>query len=237
MTRLRNESGQILILSAGVLIVFLMLATVVVDVGNWFVHRRHLQTQVDAAALATSDQFTGCFINSASANAAIKSEALKFAGDPNRDPSTENKQVTPDNTVHVVLNSSDYWPNRTEATEMDLGTFCGQKFVDVKATDDDVPGILGLIPFFPDIHAHARAEIRKAGTLTGILPWAVPEVEPASVWAIFYNEALPSTTNPLRVVGAVEGSYSPRQRCELSALQRTCRRGHCCQNWRHHHDQ
>ena len=57
-----DERGQVLILTGAVLIVVLFLGTVVVDVGNWFVHRRHLQTQVDAAALAAATAFNGCFL-------------------------------------------------------------------------------------------------------------------------------------------------------------------------------
>ena len=50
----RDERGQILILTAATIIALLFMGTVVVDVGNWFIHRRHLQTQVDAAALAAA---------------------------------------------------------------------------------------------------------------------------------------------------------------------------------------
>ena len=38
-----------------------------------------------------------------------------------------------------------------------------------------LPGLLKLIPFFPDIHAHARAELRQIKSLTGLMPWGVPE--------------------------------------------------------------
>ena len=101
--------------------------------------------------------------------------------------------------VHVVLNSDDYWPTATTdgwtaanpggwATS-DAQKPCTVKYIDVKATDDDVPGLLKLIPFRPDIHANARLEIRKAVGFTGVLPWAVPEVDPNAVVAIFYDES------------------------------------------------
>ena len=38
--------------------VLLILMTFVVDVGNWFVHKRHLQMQADAGALAAAREFT-----------------------------------------------------------------------------------------------------------------------------------------------------------------------------------
>ena len=101
------ERGQVLVLTGAVLIVVLFLGTVVVDVGNWFVHRRHLQTQVDAAALAAATAFNGLLPQQTSANSNVADTALLYAGDPSRQPSGAptpilNRQVSPDNTVHVV---------------------------------------------------------------------------------------------------------------------------------------
>src|SRR5690242_1633257 len=93
LIRWRNEQGQVLVLG-----------TVVVDVGNWFIHRRHLQTQVDAAALAAAGSFNGCFLTQATANTNIANTALLYAGDTSRQPAGAptpvlNTQVKPDNTV------------------------------------------------------------------------------------------------------------------------------------------
>ena len=83
------------------------------DVGNWYVHKRHLQTQVDAAALASAPQFVGCFQRSPpAANLAIASRALAYAGDelrlgkigPGAPDSTTNVQVQEPGDVRVVLN-------------------------------------------------------------------------------------------------------------------------------------
>ena len=100
------------------IIAALFMGTVVVDVGNWYVHRRHLQTQVDAAALAAAGSFNGCFLTPTTANTNVTNTALLYAGDPSRQPTGApatpiNAQVTPDNTVHVVLNADDYWPTAT----------------------------------------------------------------------------------------------------------------------------
>ena len=85
--RSERERGQILVLFALLLTVVLALGSIVVDAGNWFVLKRHLQTQVDAAALAGGPAFTWCSQNPALAPAAISQTALKYAGDPdpNRD--------------------------------------------------------------------------------------------------------------------------------------------------------
>ena len=152
--------------------------------------------------------FTGCFLNQPGANTNVSNASLLYAGDLNRQPTGAatpalNPQVMPDTGggtgVHVVLNSDDYWPTATTdgwtaanpggwATS-DAQKPCTVKYIDVKATDDDVPGLLKLIPFRPDIHANARLEIRKAVGFTGVLPWAVPEVDPNAVVAIFYDES------------------------------------------------
>ena len=66
----------------------LFMGMLVVDVGNWFIHRRHLQTQVDAAALAAATDFTGCFLNQPGANTNVSNTSLLYAGDLNRQPPT-----------------------------------------------------------------------------------------------------------------------------------------------------
>ena len=43
MNRLRDERGTILALSAVMIPVFLLLAALVIDVGNWYTHKRQLQ--------------------------------------------------------------------------------------------------------------------------------------------------------------------------------------------------
>ena len=69
---LKEERGQILVVAVFLIMTFILLVGVVADVGNWFVHRRHLQTQVDAAALAAGGKFRDCFFNQTAANTAIK---------------------------------------------------------------------------------------------------------------------------------------------------------------------
>ena len=203
----RDERGQILILTSATIIAILFLGTVVVDVGNWYIHRRHLQrrsTRLRSPPLA----ITGCFLTDQSAaNTNVTDSSLLYAGDINRQPVTFNQQVRPDTGdgtgIHVVLNADAYWPTATNdgwtaanplgwnsliPAEANAQKPCTVKYIDVKATDDDVPGLFRLIPFRPDIHANARVEIRKGVGFTGVLPWAVPEVDPQAVYAIFFDE-------------------------------------------------
>lgn len=54
-----DEHGAILVLVALLLPLFLTLSVVVVDVGDWYVHTKRLQTLVDAGAFAGGTKFVG----------------------------------------------------------------------------------------------------------------------------------------------------------------------------------
>jgi hypothetical protein len=216
----RAESGQVLVFFALLIPVLFAIGAVVIDVGNWYVHKRHLQTQVDAAALASGPQFVGCFHDPAAANLAIASRALAYAGDtlrlgqygPNAPLSTTNKQFQQPNDVRVVLNANRYWDkpdglvpgtngygldNTLDSGDGDLlGDPCNERYLDAKATDDDAPPIWGLIPITPSPKTHAKVEIRDLPSSFGMLPWAVPEIDPAAVAVLFINEN-PQTGQPI----------------------------------------
>ena len=56
----RREAGQVIVLFALLLPVILTIGSIVVSAGNWYVLKRHLQTQADMAALAGGQDFLGC---------------------------------------------------------------------------------------------------------------------------------------------------------------------------------
>src|SRR5688572_9075395 len=77
LRRLRHdERGAALIFVAVALPCFVLFSIFVIDVANWWVHKRHLQVQADAAALAGAQKFRypNCDDN------AIASEAIRFSG-------------------------------------------------------------------------------------------------------------------------------------------------------------
>ena len=182
----------------------LAMSTVVLDVGNMYVHKKNLQTLVDAGAFAGGTKFVGCsfqFGDPGSANQGIRDTALQYAGDTLRSPGTYNMQVQTPGEVRVVLNSARYWAegDRMDGVGFDNtidpdgnpvtpGDPCSTKTLDVKATDHDVPLLTGLIPIRPDAKSKARVEIHQVVEQSGMLPWAVPEVDPAAVVALFVNE-------------------------------------------------
>ena len=101
-----RERGQVVIVFALMIPVFFALGSVVMSVGNWYVHKRHLQTQVDAAVLAAGTQFVGCFLDEPGSNDEVRDEALRYAGDTLRDPTSANLQIQEPGDVRVALNSS-----------------------------------------------------------------------------------------------------------------------------------
>jgi hypothetical protein len=221
LTHPRSQDGQTLVLFAVLLPLILLIAVLSVDVGNWWVHKKRLQTQVDAAALAAGPLFLECFRQEASvADSMIASEALKYAGDWRRDNSTLNLQVQEPADVFVALNSSQYW-ERADGTdpsspapgygldytangddpstpETESGHPCDARFLDVLATDDRVAPLWGLIPgvrddvLTPSPKAHAKVEIDKVRGLSGMLPWAIPEINPKAVAVLLVDEEAPA---------------------------------------------
>ncbi|MDW8338607.1 MAG: pilus assembly protein TadG-related protein, partial [Thermoleophilia bacterium] len=191
--------------------IFFGIGAIVIDIGNWFVHKRHLQSQVDAAALAGGLSLYGCVSDTAAANANVAHQALAYVGDPTRHPSNapirwqENAQVQTPLNVHAVLNSTTYWTpgTATDGTGYDYtdvsshpdaprigppGTPCYNGYIDVKATDHDAPRLWGLLPFSTSPKAVARVELFEALTMRGVLPLGVTEVRPRWVAAIVVNE-------------------------------------------------
>ena len=222
VTPRHREGGQVVVLFALLLPVILAIGSIVLSVGNWYVHKRHLQTQVDAAALATGQDFVGCFLEPANTNTLVKTTALQYAGDTQRSATTTNLQVQQPNDVRVALNSNSYWPDN--ATPDPLTGYgldwtmdgdpktagqqssqpCDARFLDVKATDDRLPLLWRWIPLFPSAKAHATVEIHELPGLSGFLPWAVPESNPRTVAALFVdqdaaeNQGVPIGVVPLK---------------------------------------
>jgi hypothetical protein len=207
-----NEAGQVVVLVALLLPVLLLIAVVVLDIGNMYVHKKHSQTLVDAGAFAGATRFVGCsvqFGDPVAANEAIAATALEYAGDTYRSAGTLNRQVQDPDDFRVVLNSDRFWadgdPRNGDGLDntldhdnnpMTAGDPCSSRTLDVKATDDDVPWLIGLLPLRVDPKSKARVEIQQVESQSGMLPWAVPDVEPAAVAAIFVDENTGNVTTP-----------------------------------------
>jgi hypothetical protein len=204
--RFGSEQGAVLVIVTAFMAAAIALVTVVIDVGHWFEHKRHLQVQVDAGALAGGGIFNGCFgagagktdPNSA-ANLAIENAARKYAGDTNNVANAYNAQVNNKANVTVLLNSTNYASGGGTDYSDPAGPPCAAGYIDVKATDANVPWFLAN-KLVPAIDAHARVSILQIASLSGALPLAVRDVNPLDAGAIFVNEDVASYQTSLAAV-------------------------------------
>jgi hypothetical protein len=186
-----NERGAIVVLFAVTLPAILLFASFVIDAGNWWEHKRHLQMQADAAALAGAGRITiPC--NSA----LVQAEILKYSGVGG---SQYNAQIggTGAERLHMAVGSRTY-PQQSSPVDATIveGDPCETAMVDVKLTETDVPWLLGMAPALgidepAFINAHARVTILKVDTLKGLTPIGVPDVNPRRAKVQFINEDNP----------------------------------------------
>ena len=125
--------------------------------------------------------------------------ALKFSGDTIRSATAPyNLQLEDTGDQHVVLNSTNYWPDAgpdlfgagydytdvsTAADAPKLGAPggpCYNGYLDVKATDHEAPLLFRWIPLFPSLKSRARVELRQFQGGEGNRPIGVPEVDPTA---------------------------------------------------------
>jgi hypothetical protein len=205
-SRLGSEGGGILLLVALLMFFFVVLGSVAVDLGNWYVHKRHLQTQVDAAALAGGGLFGLCFSQPATAYAEMQAEATRYSGVGDTDLLYPNTQVGNANqgSLSMLYQSTTYDADGPVDATAEPGDPCltPSLMFDVKGIEQDLPtlvlGFAGkVIPFlnvtgistFGTMRTHARVQLKKIISFKGSLPLAVPEIRPKKVTATFVNGA------------------------------------------------
>ena len=180
-----------------------------VDVGNWYVHKRHLQMEVDAAALAGGAYFGDCFsADSSIAGAAddtIRNAATKYGGGPGSAYNVPGGGASM--RITTRFNSKTFAVGGPGADDTETNGPCETPhlMLDVKQTEADVPFILGglISAFIPSakttidaINARARVELKKETIVQGSLPLAVPDVDPRHVTVTFVDEATGAAIAP-----------------------------------------
>jgi Flp pilus assembly protein TadG len=183
---LAGEGGAVMVMVALWLPVLAVTLTFVVDVGSWFVHKRHLQTQADAGALAAAQELRFPCVD-----APVLQKAADYSGD------VYNAQVggTPSSRIHRVINSKTFYNQPTPADDTVESPPCTAGMVDVKLTETDVPWIFKpLASVVPSsavhfVNAHARVSTMQVDQRKGSLPVGVPDVNPRSARAYLVNEA------------------------------------------------
>jgi Flp pilus assembly protein TadG len=192
-TRHSHERGQVVVMFALLLPVFLALGGFVIGIGNWYTHAKHLQTKADSGAFAGGNAWA--FPCGSQIDARIIQAAQAYAG-PN------NPQIggVPNASIHTVLNASAWYDDDSNPapTQYDSppsnptttpGALCTASTLDVKVTEDNSFPLASLIPLFPDIKRKARIEIQEAAGITGLLPVAIRAPEPVSAAAIFSDHS------------------------------------------------
>jgi hypothetical protein len=194
--RLANEQGGILVLFGLLLPFFLLLGALSVDIGNWYVHKRHLQTQVDAAAFAGGGLFGECFSNPSGANAAIEDEATKYAGGTD---SLYNEQVggAIKGTISILYQSQTFAVGGPGPDDTETQGPCDTPSLmfDVKGTEAQLPLIFSIpgLPWVEAINARARVQLRTIESMDGLLPVAVPDSRFNYAFATFVDETTGAT--------------------------------------------
>jgi hypothetical protein len=215
--RAGDERGATLILVAVSLPVFVAFGIFVIDVGNWWVHKRHLQVQADAAALAGAREFRFPACN----DQAIVEEAVDYSGGVLADPDVNystfdiapldyNHQLAasarpagPTQGLHTQVNTPDPYNRAGDGTPVDQDLAdspvaerkpCSSMMVDVKMTETDIAGrfsplrFLNVLGFVDFIDARARVELRALEETADLLPLAVEDVNPKRVHVWLYDE-------------------------------------------------
>jgi hypothetical protein len=209
-----EERGSVLVVAGLIVVVVAMLGTVIVEVGQTMSHRRHLQVQADAAALAAAQEFPLCATNPSSAYnsmAAIADQyggfggptsfnqqagsASGYAGNVGRTYQSPDYPAAPSGySQHAAENdpiflNSDGSPN-TDTTTLTCGNGTGSstKMFDVKASEYGIHGVFSF-GISSTVNAHARVELKAVNEATGLLPLAVPDVRPKFIFATFIDES------------------------------------------------
>ncbi|MGZ6640792.1 MAG: pilus assembly protein TadG-related protein [Solirubrobacteraceae bacterium] len=179
---LREECGAVAITVGLLFPVFLLFGVLAVDVGNWYVHKRELQTQADAGALAGAAYFKyPCD------DTPIAAAAQSYAG-------TDHNVFSnvPASRSTFLLNAVSFAGQAKPGDAGLTGSPCADSSVDVKMTERNVPWFFGT-PLTPHINAQARVDIKRLEGNAGMLPVGVPIPDPKRVRATFISEVTGET--------------------------------------------
>jgi hypothetical protein len=175
-----EQHGGIVVMVAVWLPLLVLFMSMVIDVANWFEHKRHLQTQADAAALAAAHEYrVPC------SDAPILGQAAAYSG------GTYNAQIggTDPANIHMLVNSSTYYGQSSPVDDtVNTAGPCDARMVDVKMTETDLPWFF-KIANVSYIDTHARVSILQSDTAKGVLPVGVPDVHPKVAKVTFIDES------------------------------------------------
>jgi len=203
------EDGGVLVMITVWLPVIILFIVFVVDVGSWFEHKRHLQLQADAAALAAAGGFRiPC------TDQPITDTAADYSGHPvNYASATLGSAYNPQvaggqSRVYVMFNSPTYYNQSSPVdTTVRTGAPCTAGEIDVKLTETNLPWYFGFGKVVKFINAHARVEIKPLLSASQALPVGVPDVNPKAgrVWLINESDGSTIASRTLTQTGSSGG--------------------------------
>jgi hypothetical protein len=189
-----QETGAVLVMLAVFAPVAILLAGFAIDTGNWWLHKRHLQVQADAAALAAAQGFQPCVDTSiyklAGQYGGVKS--VRIPGGATVSSETPEYNVPTGGPVHELINSQTYYEQPAPVdSSASTASPCTGEMVDVKLTETGQPWWLRTLSHVAsfNVNAHARVEILQQTTDKGTFPVAVNNFAPRSVEAYFVDES------------------------------------------------
>ena len=191
-----DDEGSILVTVALALPVFLALLVFVVDLANFFEHKRHLQVQADAGVLAAVHELRAPCTDAPAIGRANQYGGLASytGGGP------FNVQIggTSQGSIHSLLNSRTFYGQASPVdASVDTSGPCASRMVDMKLTESGLPLFFGLAQF-SNINAHARAEVRKLRIARNFIPLSVSDAVWKTGLLSFYDE---STSAPGTLLG------------------------------------
>jgi hypothetical protein len=192
---LGDETGAVAVVVALAFPFMLLAGVLAVDISNWNVHKRQLQIQADAGALAGAAAFQ--FPCTGTVETSVIHAGQQYAGDADFGTGRVNTfKDIPDSNHHVLYNSPTYYGGRTKSdpgAPTLTGHPCADTAFDLKVTETDVGAFFGNF-IAKDIDATARAQLKEAAGIQGLMPLAVPD--PSAVegaWVQFVNESTGAT--------------------------------------------
>ena len=206
----RGDNGQVIVIAALMIPVFLLLGALVVDAGNWYAHKRSLQNRADAGALAAGLEYTknnnlrNCISNPGGTGTTLSNLAKAYAGTNDVSVGTTyNKNVNNQSNVTVAINAT----NPTALDWTDGGSPCAPHaadgwssaglWTDVKVREGNVGTLFGSFGIsLPQIAAQARVKVQPIiGVGTNGLPFIAETGDQIEcVWAQFVRARDGGTT-------------------------------------------
>jgi hypothetical protein len=205
--RAAGEEGSVLVMAAGALMMLLLLGAIGIDAGWWFSHKRELQNEADAGALAAGVEYDqnwrACLNGDTTVAQNIANKARQYAADPTYTGVTlRNTQIT-DQGGNLLVNinrtgfdsgSSNDYPSGTPGMgscylhPADSVSPNGGVWTDVKVKESSAPVEFNLAGIAsPDITAQARVQLNPVLSESKMSPLGLPVPRLAAVQMRLYS--------------------------------------------------